>query len=327
MMKLIQTIDQVKAYSSILNASVALDLIKPYLTDSDVLFIRPAIGKEFLAELATKLDSTDDLWKQALDLTRKPLALYGLYLAIDEIGVSLSGQGVQISSSPTNTPAPQYKVMNSKQNLMSRANAALDDLLELLETNKTTFTSFKPADPGLFIRNAAEFSKVVDIRGSRRVFLALVPVIRSIETKFIRPILSDGLFDKLKAALQESADLSAEYKSLIELIKPALAHISMARSLDEVSIDVLDWGVFSNAESTFTNIMSKQTANRERILAMQQANQLDGDSELQSLQLFLDRNASEEKYPDYFKSALYSGKDSPGSINQYSNSGKSLFFA
>jgi len=41
-------------------------------------------------------------------------------------------------------------------------------------------------------------------------------------------------------------------------------------------------GVFANAESTFTNIMTKQTANRERILAMQAANQLDGDGELEN---------------------------------------------
>jgi len=326
-MSLIQSIDQVKAVSSILNASVSLDLLKPYLSDSEVQFIRPAVGREFLIELGTKLDSTDESWKNAVSLVRKPLILYGLYLAIDELGVSLSGQGVQVAASPTNTPAPQFKVMNSKQNLMSRANSALDDLLEMLEWNKTTFTSYKGADPDLFIRNASDFSKYVDIRGSRRVFLAMVPIIRSIERKFIQPIVSDGLFDKLKSALEESIDLSADYKSLIELIKPALAHLSMARSLDEISIDILDWGVFSNAESTFTNIMTKQTANRERILAMQSANQLDGDAELKSLQIFLDKNATKDRYSDYFASALYSGALAPGTANQYSNNGKTLFFA
>jgi hypothetical protein len=326
-MSLIQTIDQVKAFSSILNASANLDMLKPYLSDSEVLFIRLAVGREFLADLATKLDSTDENWKTALSLTRKPLVLYALYLAIDEIGVSLSGQGVQVASSPTNTPAPQFKVMNSKQNLMSRANAALDDLLELLELNKKTFTSYKGSDVDLLISNAAEFSKYVDIRGSRRVFLAMIPIIRSIESKFIKPILSDGLFAKLKSALQGSSDLSEDYNSLMELIKPALAHLAMARSLDEISIDVLDWGVFANAESTFTNIMTKQTANRDRILAMQAANQLDGDGELKSLQIFLDVNASKDKYSDYFSSSLYSGPSAPGSVNQYDNNGKNLFFA
>ena len=326
-MSLIQTIDQVKAFSSILNASANLDMLKPYLSDSEVLFIRPAVSREFLADLATKLDSTDENWKTALSLTRKPLVLYALYLAIDEIGVSLSGQGVQVASSPTNTPAPQFKVMNSKQNLMSRANAALDDLLEFLELNKKDFTSYKGSDTDLLIRSAAEFSKYVDIRGSRRVFLAMIPIIRSIESKFIKPILSDGLFAKLKSALQGSSDLSEDYKSLMELIRPALAHLAMARSLDEISIDVLDWGVFANAESTFTNIMTKQTANRERILAMQAANQLDGDGELKTLQIFLDKNASRDKYPDYFSSSLYSGPSAPGSVNQYDNNGKNLFFA
>jgi len=48
-MSLIQTIDQVKAFSSILNASANLDMLKPYLSDSEVLFIRPAVSREFLA--------------------------------------------------------------------------------------------------------------------------------------------------------------------------------------------------------------------------------------------------------------------------------------
>ena len=326
-MSLIKTIDQVKAFSAIINASTSIDILKPYLSDSEVLFLRPALGREFLTDIESNLESGDEKMIQALNLTRKPLVLYGLYLAIDEIGVSLSGQGVQVASSPTNTPAPQFKVMNSKQNLMSRANAALDDLLEFLELNKSTFPLFKAADNDLFIRNAAEFSKYVDIRGSRRVFLAMVPIIRSIESKYIKSILSDGLFATLKAALQQSSDISEDFKALISLTKPALAHLSMARSLDEISIDVLDWGVFSSAESTFTNIMTKQTANRGRILAMQQANQLDGDSELKSLQIFLDKNASKDKYADYFSSALYSGPSAPGTKNQYSNEGKNLFFA
>jgi len=326
-MSLIQSIDQVKAFSSILNASATLEMLKPYLSDSEILFVRPAVGREFLSDLSGKLDSTDESWKTVLPLVRKPLVLYALYLAIDEIGVSLSGQGVQVATSPTNSPAPQFKVMNSKQNLMSRANAALDDLLEFMELNKKDFSSYKGSDIDLFIRSAAEFSKYVDIRGSRRVFLAMIPIIRSIESKFIKPILSDGLFAKLKSALQGSSDLSEDYKSLMELIKPALAHLAMARSLDEISIDILDWGVFANAESTFTNIMTKQTANRDRILAMQAANQLDGDGELKALQIYLDKNATKDKYSDYFASSLYSGPSAPGSVNQYDNNGKNLFFA
>lgn len=326
-MKLIQSIDQVRAYSAI-NVSVTLDLLLPYLSESELLFIRPVIGKEFLNALADNKDSQEDIWIQALDLVRKPLVLYGLYLGIDEIGVSISGQGVQVIGTQTHTPAPQYKVANLKENLMRRAHAGLDNLLEYLESNKSSFETFKPLDSGLFIRNAAEFSKYVDIRSSRRLFLVLLPIIRSAEQKFIRPILGDALFDALKTAMQGSSDISEDYKLLIDQIRPCLAHLTMARSLDEISIDILDWGVFANAESTFTNITTKQTANRERILTMQKSNQLDGDSELKSLQLFLDRSASTSRYQQYFTSALYSAPDTSGTRNQYVNDKtKSLFFA
>lgn len=326
-MKLIQSIEQVQAYSAI-NVSVTLPLLLPYLSDSELMFIRPAIGKEFLLDLAGKIEAQEDLWVEALDLTRKPLVLYGLYLGIDEIGVNISGQGIQVIGTTSHTPAPQFKVANLKENLMRRAHSAMDDLLDFLESHRSAFPSFKPLEPDLLIRSAADFSRYVDIRSSRRVFLAMIPVIRSIEQKYIRPTMGDELFEKLTATVQGTAEIPEDYKKLLELVKPSLAHLAMARSLDEISIDILDWGVFANAESTFTNITTKQTANSTRILAMQQANQLDGDGELKALQEFLDRSASADRYHEYFKSSLYGGPDQAVKKSQYVNdSSKSLFFA
>ena len=71
-----------------------------------------------------------------LEMIRKPLALYALWLGADEFGVSISSQGIQVIETPTHKTAPQYRVQNLKENWISRANTALDLVLKFLDEHR-----------------------------------------------------------------------------------------------------------------------------------------------------------------------------------------------
>ena len=144
--------------------------------------------------------------------------------------------------------------------------------------------------------------------------------------KYIRPTLSPELFDELKQAWKSSFVLSPEFSALMEMIRPALAHLTMARALVEISIDVLDWGIFDTAGNTFSNVSSKQASNRERIALMAEANQRDGEAELKALQQFLDETASETVYPLYFNSSRYAGKAKAEKRIEFFNKPDNSFF-
>jgi hypothetical protein len=166
----------------------------------------------------------------------------------------------------------------------------------------------------------------VDIRESRRVFVSLKPVIRSVEKKYIRPTLSAELFDELKKAWKSDEELTIAQLNLLDLIRPALAHLTMARALIEISIDVLDWGIFDTAGNTFANVSSKQASNKERIAIMAEANQRDGEAELKALQQFLDETASDNVYPASFHSSRYGGKANAIQRNEFINKSDNSFF-
>jgi hypothetical protein len=144
--------------------------------------------------------------------------------------------------------------------------------------------------------------------------------------KYIRPTLSAELFDELKAAWQSDQALTTAQLDLLDLIRPALAHLTMARALIEISIDVLDWGIFDTAGNTFANVSSKQASNKERIGIMAEANQRDGEAELKALQQFLDETASEDVYPAYFHSTRYAGKVIAETRNEFINKSDNSFF-
>ena len=217
-------------------------------------------------------------------------------------------------------------MQNLKENWIRRANTSLDLVLKFLDARKADYPGFDPQDADLFIRGTLEFNSEVDIRESRRVFVSLKPIIRSVEKKYIRPTLSAQLFDELKAAWQSGEDLATSQIALLDLILPALAHLTMARALMEISIDILDWGIFDTAGNTFANVSSKQASNKDRISIMAEANQRDGESELKALQQYLDETASEDVYAAYFHSTRYAGKVIAETRNEFINKSDNSFF-
>ena len=334
MIRLIDNLSQVLSAASI-NVSNTIENWFPYIEEAQETYIKPVLGIGLYEQLqdAMALDpvppddgTTLENLAGLLEMVRKPLALYALWLGADEFGVSVSSQGIQVIETPTHKTAPQYRVQNLKENWIRRANTALDLVLKFLDEHRDDYPAYICQDADLFIRNTLEFNSEVDIRESRRVFVALKPVIRSVERKYIRPALSAELFDELKQVLQSNAEMSKEQKALMDLIRPALAHLTISRALLEISIDVLDWGIFDTAGNTFANVSSKQSSNKDRISIMADANQRDGEAELKALQQFLDETASETVYPLYFHSSRYAGKANAEKRIEFFNKPDNSFF-
>ena len=334
MTRLIDNLSQVLTAASI-NVSNSIENWFPYIDEAQESFIKPVLGNVLYDQLQDMmaLDPVppDDGTSEAnlvklVEMIRKPLALFALWLGADEFGVSISSQGIQVIETPTHKTAPQYRVQNLKENWIRRANTSLDLVLKFLDEHTEDYPGYDPQDADLFIRGTLEFNSEVDIRESRRVFVSLKPIIRSVEKKYIRPTLSAELFNELKAAWQSGEDLTPSQIALLELIRPALAHLTMARALLEVSIDILDWGIFDTAGNTFANVSSKQASNKDRISIMAEANQRDGESELKALQQFLDEMASEEIYPAYFHSTRYVGKAKAEPRNEFFNKSDNSYF-
>ena len=334
MIRLIDNLSQVLSAASI-NVSNTIENWFPYIEEAQETFIKPVLGIGLYDQLqdAMALDpvppddgTTLENLVKLLEMVRKPLALYAWWLGAAEFGVSVSSQGIQVIETPIHKTAPQYRVQNLKENWIRRANTALDLVLKFLDEHREDYPAYIRQDADLFIRNTLEFNNEVDIRESRRVFVALKPVIRSVERKYIRPALSSELFDELKQVLLSNSEMSKEQKALMDQIRPALAHLTISRALIEISIDVLDWGIFDTAGNTFANVSSKQASNKDRISIMAEANQRDGEAELKALQQLLDETASETVYPLYFHSSRYAGKANAERRIEFLNKPDNSFF-
>jgi hypothetical protein len=341
---LITTIAQFRTASSI-NVSNTIDTWLPYISEAEEMFLIPVISQKlydallaFSIELSSKypdeisageegepLSDEQILWLNLLLKARKAVALYALYLGIDEISVSISSSGITVIQSETHKPAPQYQIMNLKESYLTRAHRQVDLILAYLSRNKTRIPEFMAPGFDLFFRSADEFQLYADIHASRRVFLSLVPIISGIEKKYILPTLSPAFFADLKLKYL-SDTLSVDELVVLSLVQQALSHLSIARALLEISIDFLDWGIFNNSINTFNSVSTKALVNSEKIAMMHKANQTDGESELKMLQEFLDSNASATKYALYFASSRYAGKENAVKRAEFTNTSTNSIF-
>jgi hypothetical protein len=343
---LITTIAQLRAASSI-NVSNNIDNWLPYIADAQEMFIVPIIGEALYDQIIMYLYSLeadnrpsedgaseppiikppprDFIFDELILKLRKATGLYALFLGVDEMAVSISSAGVQVLQSDTHKSAPQYQLMNLKETYLTRAHRQIDLILKFIAKNADSFSDYPVPPNPYFIRNADEFQVHADIHSSRRVFLSLMPVIGSIEQKYIKPTLSPDYFDALKINFQ-SGGLNEEDQPIIDLLIPALVHLTMARALLEISIDTLDWGIFNSAANTFNNLQNKTQANQERISAMHDANQRDGEAELKMLQEFLDNNASSDRYAMYFNSIRFVGKETAVKRGEFLNTSTNSIF-
>ena len=329
-MSLINKIDQLRAASSI-NISNVLKNWAPYIHEAEETFIRPVLGDDFFDELdeaANSSGSDESVYEDLLTKIRMALALYAMYLGTDEMSMSVSSAGIQKISSETHKPAAEYEILNIKESYQQRAHRHIDLSLRYLADNRDKFPGYIPVNHGCFISNAADFNQYIDINSSRRVFLQLIPIMKTVEKKYIRPSISDDLFNELKEVMNGSGStaMSEDQQKLVELIKPALAHLTMVRALQEITIDLLNWGSFQFAWSTFKSMQRMADVNKDSISMMLAAHQRDGESDMKELQEFLDNNATESKYTGFFHSSKYVGPASSKKRIDFINSAdKSLF--
>jgi hypothetical protein len=327
-MSLITNISQLRAASSI-SISNTLANWQPYISEAEETFILPVVGEDLYQEMedaANGSGSSVSTYEDLLTKTRKALALYALCLGTDEMVLSVSAAGIQRVVSDTHKPASEFEILNLKESWMQRAHRQIDLMLKYLDEHRETFPSYVPVDHDLLITNAADFTKYVDINASRRVFLMFKPIMASVEKKYIRPTLSSEYYDELKAAIGGSSALSDDDQAVVDLVKPALAHLTMVRALQEITTDILNWGAFVHSWSTFKSMRRMDDANKERVSAMLEANQRDADAELKELQEYLDNNASATKYAAYFNSSRYVGPSAAVKRNDFTNSAEKSFF-
>jgi hypothetical protein len=246
---------------------------------------------------------------ELLPLVQNALINFAYFIGADEIGLHITDAGIQIITDETHKQAFQWQVEAAKSSWLNKAYLFSDALLSFLESHKTDYPSWVSSDSFTEIMDSLLyttrlFDDAFNIRKSRRLFLALKPIIRSIESRYAAYTLSQKYYDSL-LVLQRTSALTAEDNIILKKIRPAIAYLAMSEAISRFSIDIFPEGVYSNLVSAFGTIAAKNPANRNDKAAVIENLTAGGLAEMQGVQQYLDANASASKYKLYFESSRY----------------------
>ena len=295
---LIKTLAQVQE-----NVPVAMtsdfDVVSSFLRAAETKYVRNLIGAEQFTELKTYFDTeSPDLESpemvMAIQFCQKITSNLGYYLAVPVLSVSVSSSGVQIFSTTDTKSAFQWQVEDLKDALQELGFAAIEELLEYLESQPEKFASYMDSDQykeqqTFLIRSAADFSRYYEIEGSRYVFQSILGLMRRVEQQTMEKQFGTDFYNGLKAEEQTGKKLIL----VQNYIKPAVALFTAAKAFTERVITLQNGKVAFNFRGNYNNMRESQAASRDQIKAT--VDQLETDANMfmqDGLQYIADNSSS-----------------------------------
>lgn len=302
--------------------------IAMYLTDVDRTIFKKYLGKDLLNELQIAFDAADSfneltgLKKDLIELLRQSSANFALPKWAPIGQVNIGNGGITINSTAETKTAFQWQIKDIEEHCNQVGYSALEEALEFLQENlnETVFESYKESEEYkenryLFISSGKEFATYFSGFDSSRVnFYKLRSLIKKVEDFDIKSVILPELFLDLKQKLQSGEVLGANSKTIIDMIKPALANLVVAKGINELSIVIDAKGIM-----TFDNTGGRETIENKKhssdtvLSRIAYAANKDGRTYLKELADYLESNKT--NYPLFKNSSKYVAPESAANLN------------
>lgn len=259
---LIYSTEVLKSQLGGIQKSLDFKTIEPFVATAERRFIVSAIGKDFFEFLC---ETSDDNYATIKSLAVKATAWYAYFLALPHLRVVSGDLGVMMNQPARTTMAPKWAHVDLVASTSENADAALEDLLEEIESlpNQpayaawTSSAGFK-ANRKLIIRNATQLTEHLPvIQNRRRTFMALRFYLSKAEDSIAREVCTDTVFDALKTKYTDApATLSNQEKRLLKLIADLVAPYALYRAIPALRLRVEGDGLYVQ---TIDDSMKNQT--------------------------------------------------------------------
>jgi hypothetical protein len=298
-------------------ASFKFEEFKLYLEDVDSSILKKYLGSDFFDEVQEAFDDANqvaddvaDPYKAIVNLIRKCSPHFALAKWLPYGQVSISTTGVHINVSETKKTAFAWQIKKIEDAANENGFTLLDDLLLYLEKNLSTYGTYKDSDEykentSLFVSTASEFSKYCSpFKRSILNFMRIRSIIRKVEDFDIKSTILPDYFTDLKTTIAAGTTLGTNAKNALELIKPAVVNLAMAKAIRELSANMSSEGVvtFNNTAST-QSVENIQSAEITRLSVIAGSCENDGKTYLKNLRAYLEANKAD--YPLFADDALY----------------------
>lgn len=217
----------------------------------------------------------------------------------------------QIGSSGVNAKNGEVKVASEPilirilEEAQAQGYEVLELILEWLDENREHYPDWAESEAfteanAMYLNTAAEFTRFFNIGGNRYTFLCLLPQRREAERIVDRVIWELGPVLKAEA---QAKNLTPANEKLLELVKEAVANLTMGDGLLAMSFEVSDYGVTVSANSNQENSRVKTPVGDPRLVQLQAQARQKGASALELIKDLIYANIDD--YPAFRDGAHY----------------------
>lgn len=140
--------------------------------------------------------------------------------------------------------------------------------------------------PKLLIQNTEQLTEYLAVPATFN-FDGVVPHIWTLQEKFLRPVLSKALLDKLVELSTGATEITEKYNEVLQLSRYVLAQIIMRDTTDLLNINVTQGGFTVNSSE------DKVTASANRVLLYKESLTINSQVGFNQLYQFLEDNANQ----------------------------------
>jgi hypothetical protein len=266
-------------------------------------------------DVQVALDDSTSATGGLLLLVHEALANLGLleYLPLNQLQIT---DGAVWVVSGGSRPF-QWQIDQLKASLRGKGYNALESVLEYLEEHVDDFPAWATSLAAvqareLLISSAAEFTRHYSIAGSRLTYQALLATIRKVERFELEPALSYDYLSELKAQLV-AGQVSADNQVVLDrFLRPALAHLVVAKAIPEVGLTFNGSAVELNIFRPDDSNAKEADASLDQLLSLKAGEaRADGLVYLTQLRRHLNLYASGIRFASYFSSSAYLDPQAP----------------
>ncbi len=242
--------------------TVDINDLKPYLEGAELEYLaEQVLGEAFYAELlAASAGTPTSIQQDCIDHCNRAVVNLAMHQAIPVLNVTLHSKGLGVVNTQDVVPASKARTDALLQSLLRAGYRGLDRLFTFLVANKASFGTWTTNNPvydrlvsGL-IRDTRTFDELVRIGNSGWLFWRMKPAMMAVELGPVKKTLcSDTLYTDLVTKLT-AGSLSASEKKVLAAAQKAIAHLTMARSITELSLTLDNQGAWA-----FTSISGQET--------------------------------------------------------------------
>lgn len=245
---------------------------------------------------------------ELLRLCHVIIANHAYWDAIPFLDVIHTNAGFGVIQAQGKAPASKERIERLRAQCIVRRDAAVDDLMAYLMEN-SQYESLWQSDSifdtiyGSLLPTLEIFRKYNNI-ADRATLDKLRPAIIAVQNTIIADAISQDFVDELVEA-QKDNDFTAEHNNIIGMLRDAIAKLSIAHGVDDLSVVVDSTGILRAYQ-----IGVSSYADEARLSLYKETYHRTGKKLLEKVVDYINENIDD--YPTYFASPEYTAKISSG---------------